>query len=117
MCSPLYAAILLSHAVLNHVGVRAVALLNQLSAWYHLAGVAVLVGALAAFAPKQPVAFLLTRFTAEEGRASRGLLLCFLIGLLQAQWTFTGYDASAHVSEETRIPRATRRGASSCPWR
>jgi amino acid transporter len=24
-----------------------------------------------------------------------------LIGLLQAQWTFTGYDASAHASEET----------------
>ena len=25
----------------------------------------------------------------------------FLIGLLNAQYTFTGYDASAHVSEET----------------
>src|SRR5262249_54944916 len=29
----------------------------------------------------------------------------FLVGLLQAQWTFTGYDASAHVTEETRDPR------------
>ena len=26
----------------------------------------------------------------------------FLVGLLNAQYTFTGYDASAHVSEETR---------------
>ncbi len=25
----------------------------------------------------------------------------FLLGLLNAQYTFTGYDASAHVSEET----------------
>src|SRR5262249_33239608 len=29
----------------------------------------------------------------------------FVIGLLQAQWTFTGYDASASVSEETVDPR------------
>src|SRR5438093_841384 len=34
-----YVLILLSHAVLNHVGMRVVAALNRLSAWYHLAGV------------------------------------------------------------------------------
>src|SRR5207302_10983381 len=27
--------------------------------------------------------------------------LVFVLGLLQAQWTYTGYDASAHVAEET----------------
>ena len=32
----------------------------------------------------------------------RGL---FLLGLLQAQWTFTGYDASAHTAEETVDPK------------
>ncbi|EPX62130.1 amino acid transporter [Cystobacter fuscus DSM 2262] len=103
---PLYAAILASHAVLNHVGVRAVALLNNLSAWYHVAGVALLIGALVAFAPRRDLGFLFTRFTAEDHVYSYG----FLIGLLQAQWTFTGYDASAHVSEETKDP--TR----NAPW-
>ncbi|WP_395805538.1 amino acid permease [Archangium minus] len=103
---PLYAVILLSHAVLNHVGVRAVALLNNVSAWYHVAGVAVVIGALMAFAPKQDFSFLLTRFTSESNVYAYG----FLIGLLQAQWTFTGYDASAHVSEETVDP--TR----NAPW-
>ena len=29
----------------------------------------------------------------------------FMLGLLQAQWTYTGFDASAHVAEETRDPR------------
>lgn len=29
-------------------------------------------------------------------------VLVLALGMLQAQWTFTGYDASAHVSEETR---------------
>ncbi|HSN91779.1 MAG TPA: amino acid permease [Anaeromyxobacteraceae bacterium] len=32
-------------------------------------------------------------------------LLVFAIGLLQAQWTYTGYDASAHVAEETVMAR------------
>ncbi|NEN81522.1 amino acid permease, partial [Paenibacillus elgii] len=37
-------------------------------------------------------------------------LFAFLIGLLQAQWTFTGYDASAHTIEETINPRVR------APW-
>lgn len=32
-------------------------------------------------------------------------LLVLALGMLQAQWTFTGYDASAHVSEETRMAK------------
>ncbi|MBI3185871.1 MAG: amino acid permease [Myxococcales bacterium] len=103
---PIYAVILVSHAVLNHVGVRAVSLLNWLSAWYHLAGVALLVGALLLLAPKQDASFLLTKFTSEGTLYPYG----FLVALLQAQWTFTGYDASAHVTEETVDP--TR----NAPW-
>jgi len=33
------------------------------------------------------------------------LWLVFLLGMLQAQWTYTGYDASAHVAEETVMAR------------
>jgi amino acid transporter len=29
----------------------------------------------------------------------------FMLGLLQAQWTYTGYDASAHMAEETYLAR------------
>jgi len=32
-------------------------------------------------------------------------VLCFVLALLQAQWTYTGYDASAHVAEETVMAR------------
>jgi amino acid transporter len=96
----LYAAILVSHAVLNHVGVRAVSLLNWFSAWYHVAGALLLVGALAWLAPKQPLPFLLTRFTNQPYPYG----YAFAVGLLQAQWTFTGYDASAHITEETVDP-------------
>jgi len=106
---PIYALVLGSHAALNHVGVRAVARLNWLSAWYHIAGVVLLVLLLAFLAPKQDAAFLLQRFSAGETRWG-GYALVFLIGLLQAQWTFTGYDASAHVTEETVDPRRN------APW-
>jgi amino acid transporter len=97
----LCAALLFSHAALNHLGVRLVARLNHLSAWVHVAGVAILVGALAFFAPHQPAAFLLQR---------NGGGYEFSVGLLLACWTFTGYDASAHLSEETHDP--TR----NAPW-
>jgi amino acid transporter len=33
------------------------------------------------------------------------LPLVFVLALLQAQWTYTGYDASAHMAEETRMAR------------
>lgn len=103
----LYALVLLSHAVLNHVGVNVVAKLNTVSAWYHVIGVIVLVGAVLLFAPKQPVSFL----TQSAPKDATWLLPGFLIGLLQAGWTFTGYDASAHASEETKdAARAAPRG-------
>jgi hypothetical protein len=95
----LCAAILASHAVLNHLGVRLVARLNDLSAWVHIVGVAVIVGALAFFAPHQPRQFLLQRSGGP-----------FAVGLLLACWTFTGYDASAHASEETHDP------SRNAPW-
>ncbi len=94
----LYAVLLLSHAVLNHVGVKVVAALNTVSAWYHVVGVIILVGAVVLFAKKQPASFLL------EGAPGLGnaVIPGFFAGLLQAAWTFTGYDASAHASEETK---------------
>jgi amino acid transporter len=93
-----FAVILLSHGVLNHVGVRIVSALNMVSAWYHVGGVVLLVGAVGFFAPLQPASFLLTTHTHEGSTPVYG----FFVALLQAGWTFTGYDASAHASEETK---------------
>lgn len=103
-----FAVLLLSHAVLNHIGIRTVARLNDFSAIYHVIGVAIVVGALVLFAPRRPVSFLFTEtFTTIEGKP---YWFAFLGGLLQAQWTFTGYDASAHTIEETRDARVQ------APW-
>ena len=103
----LYAAVLLSHGLLNHFGIRIVARLNDLSAVWHMGGVAVLVIALIIWGPKQDVSFVFqTGFTTN----SFPYWWAFLLALLQAQWTYTGYDASAHVTEETMNPRVR------APW-
>lgn len=98
-----YAAILLSHALMNHFGIRLVARLNDLSVVVHIIGVVVIVGALLLFAPKQPVSFFFAPIT--HNPSGSPYWWAFILGLLQAQWTFTGYDASAVVSEETIDPR------------
>lgn len=98
-----YAGILLSHALINHFGIRLVSWLNDFSVTVHIIGVIVIVGALFLFAPKQPLGFFFARVTHNNEGWSYSW--AFVIGLLQAMWTYTGYDASASVSEETVDPR------------
>jgi amino acid transporter len=54
----------------------------------------------------QPVSFLF-KFVSTDGFKPS---YSFIVGLLLAQWTLTGYDASAHVTEETNDPRRN------APW-
>lgn len=98
-----YAGVLLSHGLINHYGIRLVSKLNDLSVAVHIIGVIVIVGALLIFAPKQPASFFFERIT--NNTEGFPYWWAFIIGLLQALWTFTGYDASASVSEETVDPR------------
>jgi amino acid permease (GABA permease) len=99
----MYAAILLLHGILNQFGVRLVALLNDISVWWHLIGVLIIVGVLA-FAPAhhQSASTVFTHIVNNTGWHSTFYVI--LLGLLLAQYTFTGYDASAHMTEETHDP-------------
>ncbi len=98
-----YVLLLLSQTLINHYSTRSVAWLNDASAPVHMVGVVVLIGALLIFVPKQPLHFLLQASSSSDIHAPYAWL--FLLGLLQAQWTYTGFDASAHVAEETLDPR------------
>lgn len=96
----LFAAILLLHGLLNTFGVRIVGLLNNISVWWHVVGVVVIVGALVIVPDShQSASFVFTEFVNHTGWGSG--LYVVLLGLLMAQYTFTGYDASAHMTEET----------------
>jgi amino acid transporter len=103
----MFAFTLVVHGILNHIGVRLVAVLNNASVTVHIVGVAIIVACIFAFAPLQPVSFL-TEGINSNGRSP--YTWAFMLGLLQAQWTYTGFDASAHMAEETSDPRRT------APW-
>ncbi|MDX3523349.1 amino acid permease [Streptomyces scabiei] len=97
----IFACILLLHGLLNVCGVRLVNLLNGVSVWWQLGGVTAIVGALAlAPAEHKSAQFVFTHFANDTGFDS-ALYVC-LIGSLLAGYTFCGYDASTHLSEETR---------------
>jgi amino acid permease (GABA permease) len=96
----LFGCILLLHGLLNQFGVRLVALLNDISVWWHILGVLIIVATLAIVPDRhQSASFVFSHFVNNTGWSSG--LYVGLLGLLLAQYTFTGYDASAHMTEET----------------
>ncbi|MFC5906859.1 amino acid permease [Streptacidiphilus monticola] len=93
--------ILALHGALNTFGVRLVAVLNNVSVWWHILGVLAIVVVLAVVPSKhQSASFVFGHFANSTGWGSS--LYVAALGLLLAQYTFTGYDASAHMTEETR---------------
>ena len=103
-----FAVTLLIHGLLNQYGVKLVALLNDVSVSVHIIGVAAIVAVVFFLAPLQPVSFLFTASPHPSVHAPYVWL--FFLGLLQAQWTYTGFDGSAHMAEETANARR------SAPW-
>ncbi len=97
----IYAIVLLVHGLLNQFGIRLVALLNDVSVWWHIVGVLLIVAVLV-FVPShhQSASFVFGHFVNDTGLHIAPIYIV-LIGLLLAQYTFTGYDASAHMTEET----------------
>jgi amino acid permease (GABA permease) len=97
----IYAGVLLLHGLLNTFNVRLVSLLNQVSVWWHILGVTVIVVTLIVAPSKhQPASFVFGHFVNNTGWTSG--FYVGMLGLLLAQYTFTGYDASAHMTEETK---------------
>jgi amino acid transporter len=97
----LFAAILFLHGALNATSVRLVAWLNDASATVHVVGVVALAALLFTHA-KHPASYLAE--TGHTTRADHAYALGFVQALVLGVWTFTGFDAAAHVSEETRDP-------------
>jgi amino acid transporter len=103
-----FSAIMAAHLLLNLNGVRLLAAINSISAWWHMAGVVVIVLVLAIVPDHhQSAGFVFGKTLNASGFSGHNFTtpvfwFVFGIGLLMAQYTYTGYDASAHMSEETR---------------
>lgn len=102
-----YAVILVAGGIINTFGISPVRIINNVSAWWHMIGAVLLAAVLLAIPTHhQSFAFVFTKTINASGFGGHGfssLLFWFVIGigLLQAQYTIGGYDASAHMSEET----------------
>jgi amino acid transporter len=110
--------IMVIQLAMNIAGINLVALLNQVSVWWHIAIVAAVVVFVTLLGkPDQSGLDLFAvkpldtagswsndfgDFHLLYGPAvSYPVFAAFFFSLLQANWTYTGYDASAHVAEET----------------
>jgi len=103
--------IMIPQVLINLYGIRLTARLSDISVWWHVAGGGLIVFALA-FAGRHhnTLAFLFSFRPTGAAEVSKWYgaapaALLFVLSLLQAQWTYTGYDASAHVAEETKMAR------------
>ncbi len=95
-------------ALFNHLGIRVTTMLTDVSGYIIFATTAVLVLACLYYAPAIDISRLWT-FTNYSGEAggnvfpqSDNIGYLFLLCLLLPVYTITGYDASAHTSEETK---------------
>lgn len=106
----IYAAVLVSHGLVNTFGVHVLRYLNNVSIFLHSAGVTALCIAVLVKAPThQSASFVFGKFNDGTGldgaegwseRASTAYVV--FCGALLSQYTLTGFDASAHLSEETK---------------
>jgi amino acid transporter len=113
----LYVVFLLAACLINVFDVRITALLNTVSAYWHMVGVAVIVIVLI-IVPKhhQSLSYVFGGKANATGYGHNvtgfhhaAFWLVFGLGFLMAQYTITGFDASAHMSEETH--KASRMAA------
>ena len=97
-----YGIILVLHGMLNTFRVSMIKTLTTISVWWHVFGTLVIVSFLLILPTKHlPISQLLT-YTNQTGWTGPHIgVYVFCIGLLLAQYTLTGYDASAHMTEET----------------
>ncbi|GJJ69696.1 choline transport protein [Entomortierella parvispora] len=97
----IYVGIIFLHGLVNSLAVRLNGVFNILSVWWHVIGTAIIVIVVVATTPvKQSAAFVFTNWENNTGWNSG--FYVFMLGLLQSQYTLSGYDSAAHMSEETR---------------
>jgi amino acid transporter len=104
----LFVVLLSLAATINIFRTHLLAVINNISVWWHVAGVAVIIAILVIVPNEhQSLSFVFTeRFNNSgfsDGSNGSGFFWFYILplGFLLTQYTITGFDASAHLSEET----------------
>ncbi|XP_073154069.1 amino-acid permease BAT1 isoform X2 [Henckelia pumila] len=99
----IHGGILFLHAILNSLPITWLSFFGQLAAAWNVLGVFVLMILIPLVATEKASAkFVFTHFNTDNGEGISSKLYIFVLGLLMSQYTLTGYDASAHMTEETK---------------
>jgi amino acid transporter len=78
--------------------------LNGISVWWHVFGAALIIGIIIITpAQHQDMKWIFTARINNSGFAGNSMYWLYVLplGFLLTQYTITGFDASAHLSEET----------------
>nr|XP_009387852.1 PREDICTED: amino-acid permease BAT1 homolog [Musa acuminata subsp. malaccensis] len=98
-----HGGILLVHAIINSLPISWLSFVGQLAAAWNVIGVFVLMILIPTVATERSSArFVFTHFNTQNDAGIHSKLYIFVLGLLMSQYTLTGYDASAHMTEETK---------------
>ncbi|KAG2614751.1 amino-acid permease BAT1 homolog isoform X2 [Panicum virgatum] len=98
-----HAVILLSHAIINSLSITWLSFFGQFAALWNMLGVFVLMIAVPVVATERASAkFVFTHFNTDNSAGIHSHPYIFVLGLLMSQYTLSGYDASAHMTEETK---------------
>lgn len=98
-----HGGILFMHALINSLPISWLSFFGQLAAAWNLVGVFVLMILIPTVATERASAkFVFTYFNTDNGEGISNKVYIFVLGLLMSQYTLTGYDASAHMTEETK---------------
>ncbi|MGO9960853.1 MAG: amino acid permease [Solirubrobacteraceae bacterium] len=99
----LFALILLIHGLINVFSSHLVSMFNGISVWWHVVGVAVIVVILALVPSHHASLSYVFGHRINNSGFSDSMYWFYIlpVGFLLTMYTITGYDASAHVSEET----------------
>ncbi|KAL5148440.1 Amino-acid permease BAT1 [Glycine soja] len=95
--------IMFLHGRINSVPISVISFLRQLGVIWNVLGVFVLMILIPSVATKRAsLKFAFTHFNTKNEDGIKSKPNIFLLGLLMSQYTLIGYDASAHMTEETK---------------
>ncbi|GAB2228570.1 hypothetical protein Droror1_Dr00022690 [Drosera rotundifolia] len=98
-----HGAILFMHASLNSLPIAWLSFFGQLAAAWNVVGVFVLMILVPLVAKERASAkYVFTYFNKDNEDGITNSFYIIVLGLLMSQYTLSGYDASAHMTEETK---------------
>ncbi|KAL6613820.1 hypothetical protein ACP70R_036090 [Stipagrostis hirtigluma subsp. patula] len=99
----IYGVILIIHGVINSLPIQWLAWFGQLGAFCNVTGIFVLVILIPAVAKERAsMKFIFTHFNTDNGMGLHSKAYILAVGLLMSQYSVLGYDASVHMTEETK---------------